>query len=120
LVASGLPGSVAQTIASICSYEEAADQIERLKRAGAQLITILILFILSSLNRSMTRRSFFCPPDGTPGRHRLGVGTRRPRPTALRLRNGSLVNWLGLAWRSSRHGAGDRHRRPQGLSDRWR
>src|SRR5262249_23689128 len=41
LVSSGLPGPVAQTIASGCSYEEAADQAERLKRSGAELITIL-------------------------------------------------------------------------------
>jgi DNA processing protein len=83
LVAAGLPGSIAQTIASGCSYEEAADQAERMKRSGAQLVTFLDPAYPEQL------RQIFDPPLVLFARGRIEllprfglgvVGTRRPTP----------------------------------------
>lgn len=83
LVAAGLDGSVAQSIASGCAFEEAADQAERVKRAGA----VVIPFQDSAYPEIL--RQIYDPPLllfargridllGRPG---IGVvGTRRPTP----------------------------------------
>ena len=86
LVAAGLPGSVAQSISSGCAYEEAADQAERMKRAGAELVTVLDPIYSEQL------RQIYDPPlilfargrTELLGRTSLGVvGTRRPTPYGM-------------------------------------
>ncbi len=86
LVTAGLPGSVAQTIASGCSYEEAADQAERVKRAGAVLVTI------QDPDYPEQLKQIYDPPLVLFARGRtellarksLGVvGTRRPTPYGI-------------------------------------
>ena len=86
LMAAGLPGSLAQSIASGVSYEEAADQAERVKRAGAVLVTILDPAYPEQL------RQIYDPPLLLFARGRIElmsrtglgvVGTRRPTPYGI-------------------------------------
>jgi len=79
----GLSGSVAQSIASGCAFEEAVDQHQRLIRAGAELIPIRDPRYPPAL------REIFDPPVVLFARGRLElleepmlavVGTRRPTP----------------------------------------
>ncbi len=86
LMAAGLPGSIAQSIASGVSYEEAADQAERVKRGGATLITILDPTYPEQL------KQIYDPPLVLFARGRIElmsriglgvVGTRRPTPYGI-------------------------------------
>jgi DNA processing protein len=83
LVEAGLPGSIAQTIASGCTFEEAVDQQERLMRHQAELVPIADPRYPEAL------REIFDPPLLLFARGRLEllqktslavVGTRRPSP----------------------------------------
>lgn len=83
LEASGLSGGIAQSVASGCSFEDAADQQQKMRQAGAQLITI------NDERYSRLLREIFDPP---PVLFALGrvellastsisiVGTRHPTP----------------------------------------
>ncbi|HEX8985784.1 MAG TPA: DNA-processing protein DprA [Bryobacteraceae bacterium] len=86
LEASGVSGSVAQSIASGCSFEDAVVQQEKMRQAGAQLIT------LTDPRYPERLREIFDPPVTLFLRGRvellesllLGVvGTRRPTPYGL-------------------------------------
>ncbi|HOL73244.1 MAG TPA: DNA-processing protein DprA [Bryobacteraceae bacterium] len=86
LEASGIAGSVAQSIASGCSYEDAAAQQEKMLQAGAVLVT------LADPRYPARLREIFDPPIVLFARGRtellnslcLGiVGTRRPTPYGL-------------------------------------
>lgn len=86
LMAAGLPGALAQTIASGCTYEEAADQVERMKRTGATLVTFQDPAYPEQL------KQIYDPPLVLFARGRvellnrfgLGVvGTRRPTPYGI-------------------------------------
>ena len=86
LEASGLPGSVAQSIASGCTFDEAVEQQGKMRACGAQLITIgnaeypqllreiydppVVLYVRG--NVSLLQRTLFAV-----------VGTRRPTPYGL-------------------------------------
>jgi len=79
----GLSGSIAQSIASGCAFEEAVDQHQRLSRAGAELIPIRDPRYPPAL------REIFDPPLVLFAQGRLEllqapmlaiVGTRRPTP----------------------------------------
>ena len=83
LEAAGLPGGVARTVASGCSFEEAATQQQKAKEAGAQLIT------LSDARYPEMLRQIFDPPPVLFARGRIDllssvcigvVGTRHPTP----------------------------------------
>lgn len=83
LLGQGLPGSVAQTISSGCTFEEAAGQQDLLRRAGAHLIPVL------DPRYPPLLKEIFDPPimlfamgrTELLGRPSLGVvGTRRPTP----------------------------------------
>jgi DNA processing protein len=82
----GLPGTVAQSLASGCMFEEAAAQQNRMLEAGARLVT------LGSDHYPGRLRDIFDPPIAmfVRGRaelfHTVGiaiVGTRRPTPYGL-------------------------------------
>lgn len=86
LMAAGLPGSLAQTIASGCTYEEAADQADRMKRAGAVLISVHNPAYPEQL------KAIYDPPLILFARGRIEllprlglgvVGTRRPTPYGI-------------------------------------
>ena len=86
LTAAGLPGTIAQSIASGVSYEEAADQADRVKRAGVTLITILDPAYPEQL------KAIYDPPLLLFARGRIElltrtglgvVGTRRPTPYGM-------------------------------------
>ncbi|MGE5568527.1 MAG: DNA-processing protein DprA [Rhodospirillales bacterium] len=86
LEASGIAGSVAQSIASGCSYEDAAAQQEKMLQAGAVLVT------LADPRYPARLKEIFDPPIVLFARGRaelldslcLGiVGTRRPTPYGL-------------------------------------
>jgi DNA processing protein len=81
LEAAGLNGGLARSIASGCSFEDAADQQTRMRAGGAQLIT------LRSPEYPETLRTIFDPPAVLFARGRMEllqsiclglVGTRRP------------------------------------------
>lgn len=83
LEAAGLPGGVARTVASGCSFEEAASQQQKAKEAGAQLIT------LGDSRYPEMLRQIFDPPPVLFARGRIDllssvcigvVGTRHPTP----------------------------------------
>ncbi|MCC6540013.1 MAG: DNA-protecting protein DprA [Bryobacterales bacterium] len=83
LIAAGLDGAVAQSIASGCAYEDAADQAERVKRAGA----VVVPFQDPAYPELL--RQIYDPPLLLFARGRLDllsragigvVGTRRPTP----------------------------------------
>ena len=83
LEAAGLPGGVARTVASGCSFEEAATQQQKAKEAGAQLIP------LSDARYPEMLRQIFDPPPVLFARGRIDllssvcigvVGTRHPTP----------------------------------------
>jgi DNA processing protein len=82
----GLPGSVAQTISSGCTFEDAAEQQNKMRAAGARLITI------ASSEFPGLLREIYDPPVvlfargdvGLLKRTLLGVvGTRRPTPYGM-------------------------------------
>ncbi len=86
LEAAGLPGSVAQSIASGCTFEEALEQQGKMRASGAQLITI------DHAAYPPLLREIYDPPVVlyTRGnvellqRHLLAVvGTRRPTPYGM-------------------------------------
>src|SRR5258707_2364283 len=86
LEGAGLSGAVAQSIASGCTFEEAADQQQKMAACGAVTIT------LSDPRYPQPLREIFDPPFLLFARSRvellstlaLGVvGTRRPTPYAL-------------------------------------
>ena len=86
LIAEGLPGAVAQTIASGCAFEEAAEQHARMRAAGAKLVTYFDAAYPALL------KQIFDPPILLFARGRLEllqkscigvVGTRRPTPYGL-------------------------------------
>ncbi len=83
LEAAGVSGAVAQSIASGCTFEEAAAQHEKMTEAGAQLVTI------GDPRYPQPLREIFDPPVVLFGRGRIEllqslmlgvVGTRRPTP----------------------------------------
>lgn len=83
LVANGLPGSIAQSIASGCSFEDAVDQQQRMLDCGAELIPVFDQRYPPRL------REIFDPPVVLYVRGRIEllqsimlgvVGTRRPTP----------------------------------------
>lgn len=83
LIGAGLPGSVAQTIASGCTFEEASDQHEKMRAAGAKLIAYHDPAYPPLL------KEIFDPPMMLFARGRVEllqrscigvVGTRRPTP----------------------------------------
>ena len=83
LEAAGLSGSIAQSVASGCSFDDAADQQQKMRQAGAQLITI------DDERYSRLLREIFDPPPAlfAIGRVELlastsigVVGTRHPTP----------------------------------------
>ncbi len=86
LEAQGIPGSVAQSIASGCSFDDAAAQQEKLLQAGAVLVT------LPDPRYPERLREIFDPPIVLFARGRVEllnslnlaiVGTRRPTPYGL-------------------------------------
>jgi len=86
LEAAGVSGSVAQSIASGCSFEDAAAQREKMSQAGAALVT------LGDPAYPPALREIFDPPILLFARGRLEllqsiclgvVGTRRPTPYGL-------------------------------------
>ena len=96
LEAAGLPGSLARTIASGCTFEDAVDQQQKMLEAGAALITIADPRFPERL------REIFDPPIVLFARGRvellqsvmLGVvGTRRPTPMEPRPASGSPPTW---------------------------
>jgi len=83
LEAAGLSGALAQSIASGCSFDDAADQQQKLRKAGAQLITI------NDERYSRMLREIFDPPAVLFALGRVDllastsigvVGTRHPTP----------------------------------------
>ena len=86
LMAAGLPGSVAQSVASGCSYEEAVEQAERMKRAGAQLVTIQDPAYPELLKQIYDPPLILFARGRTELLSRPGlgvVGTRRPTPYGI-------------------------------------
>jgi len=86
LEAAGLTGAVAHSVASGCSFDDAASQQQKMKEAGAQLIS------LSDPRYPEALRKIFDPPPVLFARGRaellssisLGVvGTRRPTPYGI-------------------------------------
>lgn len=86
LEASGLPGSVAQSIASGCTFDEAVEQQGKLRACGAQLITI------GNGDYPPLLREIYDPPVVLYARGNVAllqrtllavVGTRRPTPYGL-------------------------------------
>ena len=82
----GLPGSVAQSLASGCTFDDAADQQNRMRAAGAQLITWNCAAYPPAL------REIFDPPVALFVRGSVDllsrtlfgvVGTRRPTPYGM-------------------------------------
>jgi DNA processing protein len=83
LEAAGLSGALAQSIASGCSFDDAADQQQKMHKAGAQLITI------NDERYSRMLREIFDPPAVLFALGRVDllastsigvVGTRHPTP----------------------------------------
>src|SRR5579863_8281501 len=83
LEAAGLPGAVARSITSGCSFEDAAGQQQKVREAGVQLIT------LGDARYPETLRKIFDPPPVLFARGRTAllssvcigvVGTRHPTP----------------------------------------
>ena len=83
LEASGLSGAVARSVASACSFEDAAAQQQQLREAGAQLIT------LADARYPEPLRRIYDPPPVLFARGRVDllsslgigvVGTRHPTP----------------------------------------
>jgi DNA processing protein len=83
LEAAGLPGAVARSVSSGCSFEDAASQQRKLREAGAQLIT------LGDARYPDALRKIFDPPPVMFARGRVElldsicigvVGTRHPTP----------------------------------------
>lgn len=83
LEAAGMPGAVARSVASGCSFEDAAGQQQKIREAGAQLIS------LGDTRYPEALRKIFDPPPVLFARGRvellssvcLGVvGTRHPTP----------------------------------------
>ena len=86
LVAAGIPGALAQSIVSGCTYEEAADQAERMKRAGAELITYHDPVYPEQLRQIHDPPLILFARGRTELMSRAGlgvVGTRRPTPYGI-------------------------------------
>jgi DNA processing protein len=86
LEAAGLNAAVARSVASGCSFEEAADQQQKIRDAGAELIT------LGDARYPELLRAIFDPPPVLFVRGRVGllssvsigvVGTRHPTPYGM-------------------------------------
>ncbi len=86
LEASGLPGSVAQSIASGCTFDEAVEQQGKMRACGAQLVTI------GNADYPPLLREIYDPPVVLYARGDVAllqrslfavVGTRRPTPYGL-------------------------------------
>jgi Predicted Rossmann fold nucleotide-binding protein involved in DNA uptake len=97
LQAAGMSGSVAQSIASGCSFEEAAEQQQKLGELGAVAIPI------SDPRYPARLREIFDPPIVLFARGRvelletvmLGVvGTRRPTPYGIAATQRLAADWL--------------------------
>ena len=86
LEASGLPGSVAQSIASGCTFDEAVEQQGKMRACGASIVTI------GSAEYPPLLREIYDPPVMLYARGNVAllqrtllavVGTRRPTPYGL-------------------------------------
>lgn len=86
LEAAGLPGAVARSVSSGCSFEDAASQQRKIREAGAQLIT------LGDARYPGALRKIFDPPPVMFARGRVElldsicigvVGTRHPTPYGI-------------------------------------
>lgn len=86
LAAAGLTGAIARSIASGCSFDDAAGQQQKAREAGAQLIT------LGDSRYPESLRAIFDPPPVLFGRGRVElltaisigvVGTRHPTPYGI-------------------------------------
>jgi DNA processing protein len=86
LEGAGLPGSLARSISSGCSFEDAASQQQKLRQAGAQLVT------LGDARYPDALRRIFDPPPLLFARGRVEllssvcigvVGTRHPTPYGI-------------------------------------